>query len=222
MIKQLLNVSRNLSAKLSVLLMLLAMLCASCSENEGEEEEYPDWKNTNEAYFKSLASSARQAMAQGDKSWKAFLTYTKVEGAKAETTDSIFVHVVKEGTGAGCPAYTDSVKVHYRGRLIPSKSYPTGYVFDKTFEGDVFDPSVSNAAKFVVNSVVTGFATALMHMHIGDHWIVYMPYKLGYDITEKSGIPIYSTLIFEMQLVSYFRAGTPTSAKTDFEWNGGE
>ena len=192
-----------------------ALTLVSCSESSDEEDEYADWQKKNNAYFTNIAQTARAAIAHGDKTWKGFLTYTKVDSAKAETTDSIFVKVIEEGKGSGCPVSTDTAKVHYCGRLIPSKSYAEGRVFDKTYAGDVFDAKVSNPEKFAVNSVVTGFATALMHMHIGDHWLVYIPANLGYGSGSQTTIPAYSTLVYEMQLDSYFRVGTPASAKSE-------
>ncbi|MDO5447648.1 MAG: FKBP-type peptidyl-prolyl cis-trans isomerase [Prevotellaceae bacterium] len=187
-----------------------ALTFTSCSESSDEEEEYADWQNKNETYFNTVAQTARTAIAQGDNTWKSFLTYTKVDSAKATIADSIFVKVIEEGKGAGCPVYTDSVKVHYCGRLIPSKSYAEGFVFDKTYSGNVFDAKVSYPEKFTVNGVVIGFATALMHMHIGDHWMVYIPSNLAYGSAAQTNIPAYSTLVYEMQLDSYFRVGTQT------------
>ena len=54
-----------------------------------------------------------------------------------------------------------------------------------------------------VSNVVDGFATALMHMHPGDHWMVYIPYQLGYGTTGNGSIPAYSMLRFEIALDSY-------------------
>jgi len=70
---------------------------------------------------------------------------------------------------------------------------------------------------------VDGFTTAVMNMHIGDRWKVYIPYQLGYGTSTPSNstIPAYSTLIFDITLVAYSRAGThiPTiQAKPSFVW----
>ena len=48
-------------------------------------------------------------------------------------------------------------------------------------------------------------------MHIGDRWIVYVPYQLGYGTTDQSTnvvVPAYSMLIYDVRLVGYYRAGT--------------
>lgn len=46
-------------------------------------------------------------------------------------------------------------------------------------------------------------------MHIGDHWLVYIPYQLAYGSTQSSSsvIPAYSMLRFEIVLDSYYRPG---------------
>jgi FKBP-type peptidyl-prolyl cis-trans isomerase FklB len=67
----------------------------------------------------------------------------------------------------------------------------------------------------LISSLVSGFATAVQNMHIGDRWLVYIPYDLGYGTTESSSstIPAYSTLVFDITLVAYYRSWTTYSAK---------
>ena len=48
----------------------------------------------------------------------------------------IYVKVIEDGDPSGSrPAFTDSARVTYQGRLIPSKTYPEGKVFDGTVYG---------------------------------------------------------------------------------------
>lgn len=92
------------------------------------------------------------------------------------------------------------------GRLLPSTSYADGLVFDKSYYG-TFNEATANPATFTINGgLVDGFATAMQNMHIGDKWRVYIPYQLGYGKKGAKTIPAYSTLIFEIILVSYYRA----------------
>ena len=67
---------------------------------------------------------------------------------------------------------------------------------------------------FRVSEVVQGFGTALMYMHIGDLWRVYVPANLGYGTTGQTYIPASSTLVYEIELKAYYRAGT-----TPPEWH---
>jgi FKBP-type peptidyl-prolyl cis-trans isomerase FklB len=189
-------------------LLLLPLGLTSCSEEDAEENEFADWQNRNDTYFANIYSQAQQAIATGDSTWKIIRTWSM--DTTLTSTNCIVVRVVTKGTGSGCPLYTDSVLVDYKGSLIPSQSYPSGYVFDQSWYGDTYDESSARPAHLGVSSVVDGFATALQNMHIGDNWIVYIPYQLGYGSVEQNNgvIPAYSVLIFDLHLRGYYRAGT--------------
>ncbi|MBO4730956.1 MAG: FKBP-type peptidyl-prolyl cis-trans isomerase, partial [Bacteroidaceae bacterium] len=55
---------------------------------------------------------------------------------------------------------------------------------------------------------------AVQHMHIGDKWRIYIPQELGYKDANRTDVPAYSTLVFDVELVQYARAGTNLPA-----WN---
>lgn len=190
----------------------------SCSESNDEVEEYPNWQATNEQFIDKQYAAAKALADGGDTSWKVIRSWSLEENVATHSYDHIIVNVLNNGTGSGCPLYTDSVKVHYSGRLLPSTSYPEGYQFDKSWTGD-FHEATAKPAKFAVSGVVIGFATALQHMHIGDKWRVYIPYQLGYGST-SSTIEPYSTLIFDMELVAYYRANSkPRQLSADGKGN---
>ena len=142
-----------------------------------------------------------------------FKTYAKDPSKEGEPTDYILVKVLEEGTGSGCPLYTDTVRAHYRGQLLASTTVvdkndsELGMVFDSSWSGDVFDKNTFAPTKFGVAGVVEGLSTALQHMHIGDRWRVYIPYQLGYKDSDNSSIPAYSTLVFDVMLAAYYRPG---------------
>ena len=183
-------------------LMLLSVF-ASCSEDDNTVEEFPDWQNRNETYF---AGIYEQAKANADGTWKLIRSYALEDTIPTTNDDYIAVKVLRAGTGSGCPMFSDSVKVNYRGRLIPSTSYADGYVFDESYIGE-YNPATALPSTMYVGGTVDGFATALQHMRIGDYWRVYIPYWLGYGTSGSSSIPAYSTLIFDIELVAYYRAG---------------
>ncbi len=185
--------------------LLLPLGLASCSESDDTFDEFADWQERNEAYFSGVYEQARN---NADGTWKVIRNYSLEDTIPADYYDYIVVEVLKRGEGSGCPMYSDSVMVNYRGRLIPSASYADGYVFDESYQGE-YNPETAMPSTFYVGEMVDGFATALQHMHIGDRWRVYIPYQLGYGTTGNgSSIPGYSTLIFDMELMAYFRAGT--------------
>lgn len=190
---------------------------ASCKESNGVEDEFADWQSRNDSYFASVLANARTRIAQGDTSWKVIRQWSIPEETgnfHPAETDYIVVHVLESGKSvSGSPLFSDTVRVHYRGRLMPSANYPTGLIFDSSYSGDL-NTSVAVPAKMGVGSVVDGFATALQHMVIGDRWEVYIPYQLGYGSTasSSSSIPAYSTLVFDVKLHSFYRAGASIPA----------
>lgn len=199
----------------------------SCSESDDTEDEYENWQERNDAYFNNIYSQAETAIKSGDKSWKIIRTFSKDSLAAKAKTDFIVVHVETEGTGTECPIYTDKVRVHYRGNLIPSTNYTDGYQFESSWTGD-YNLKTMSPKDFDVNGSFTGTAsdatigltTALMNMHKGDRWTVYIPYALGYatknhklqypngtNYVYGATIPAYSTQKFDVTLVDYAHAG---------------
>ena len=201
-------------------------MCAfsACEENFETDEEFVNWQEKNMVAFQKQLDEAHQAIAQakaihGDKNWeqycewRAFRTYAQAPETPGKAVDSICVKIINNGNGNGYPLYTDSVSVNYLGRLIPSPSYPEGYVFDHSSKGspidDVFNPDFATPTNFLVSNNIEGFTTALQKMHIGDRWLIYIPSELGYRDVANPVIPAYSTLIFEVELKAYSHAGFP-------------
>lgn len=196
--------------KFNIIAFLVAFvtpLCIlSCSEETENEDEFADWKNRNEAYFQDIY---QKASTNTEGNWKVIRNYTFEDTISVNYYDNIVVEVLEEGTGSGSPMFTDSVFVNYRGRIIPTESYADGYVFDQSYTGE-YNLMTARPAKLLVSNLVDGFSTALQYMRIGDHWRVYIPYQLGYGNQSQTSIPAYSTLIFDIGLVAYYRAGTQT------------
>ena len=186
---------------LALILFPFAGMVSSCSEDSEEEGEYDDWQNRNDVVTAEWAGS----------SMKKIICYSKNTTISGNVADYIYVEVLESGTGIETPLFTDTCRLAYRGRLIPSKSYPEGYVFDQSYLGD-FNWNTIGVAKdengrdFVCHDFVAGFTTALMNMHIGDHWRVYIPYQLGYGSLAKPTCS-YSNLIFDVALVDFWHPG---------------
>lgn len=184
---------------------------ASCSEEDDTVEEFPNWQARNDAFFNSLTDSVLNLLelnpARTD--WKRIKSWSKSDSIEGSNSDYIIVKVIEEGDPASAtPLYTDTVTVHYLGRLLPSVSYPYGFVFDQSYYGNYYD-DVSKPLQMAIgnsggNMLVDGFATALQHMRRGDHWMVYIPYQLGYGSQSQTGVPAYSTLIFDLRLVDFW------------------
>jgi len=118
------------------------------------------------------------------------------DGSKAE----LQYKILKSGPASGAsPKKTDTVTVRYRGTLID------GTVFD------IFDPSVKHEdmAIFKMSEVIPGWEAALEMMKPGDKWQLFVPPNLAYADFGPPEIGIHTTLIYELELVSF----APTDEK---------
>lgn len=184
---------------LSVILFPLVGMVSSCSEGSDEEGEFDNWQARNEAkaqeWYNNSSLTKYQSFA--------------IDGTSSKPGDYIYVEVLPASEGkpeasTSTPFYTDTVRVAYRGRLIPSKSYPEGYVFDQSYTGDF---SWKTAYVSQGASWRDGFATALLHMHVGDHWRVYIPYQLMYGSGSDTKYPAYSNMVFDVALFDFWHPG---------------
>ena len=168
----------------------------SCSESEDEiTNEYANWQTRNEAYIADIAKKCQRVKV-----------FTKDQQAEGPVSDYVYYEVLEQGEGGESPYYSDTVRISYRGRLIPTTSYPEGFVFDQTYTGQ-FSWQTTGVSTSLTNGFVDGFTTILQHMHRGDRWRVYIPYQLGYNTTKKDNIPVYSTLIFDIALIDFTHPG---------------
>ena len=98
--------------------------------------------------------------------------------------------VIKAGQGE-VPKATDEVEVIYEGRLID------GTVFDATSKH-----GGAKTDKFRAGNLIKGWTEALTTMPVGSKWQIYIPYELAYGERQAGQIPPYSTLVFDLELVS--------------------
>ena len=100
----------------------------------------------------------------------------------------VLYKVLESGEGKANVTPRSIVTCSCKGSLI------SGKVFDNLFERGCPEA-------FSVNDLIEGFQMALCNMHVGDHWVVYIPWQKGYGKRSDADIPGYSTLIFEIQLL---------------------
>lgn len=193
---------------------ILGTLFTSCEET-AEIDEYANWKVRNAEFIDSIAAIAK---ANADGRWLRILSFklndTDINGNPVEhdNEDYIYCRIETEGTGSSSPVFSDTVLVNYRGRLIPTLSYPEGKVFDQSYKGTL-NPATAVPSEFNVGGVIVGWSTALQHMSIGDIWRVYIPAPLAYSSSKQTEIPAYSALIFDMNLVDFSPIDTPISSR---------
>lgn len=199
---------------------LFCFLCVivafvGCKQDDDTIEEFPNWTPNNDAYFAQIFAQAQAKIAAGDTSWELIPSYSKpTNGYTLRSYDYIVVRKFESSELIESPLLSDTVEVHYVGRLKESANVHKnlGMEFDRSYNGAYnpqtetynFDAVTATPAKFAVSAVVNGFSTALQHMHVGDHWLVYIPYQLGYGTVIHGTIPAGSTLIFDMRLASFW------------------
>ena len=120
---------------------------------------------------------------------EAFLTGLRLDGTVKELSGGVLYRVVNEGKGSADVKVNSVVTVHYKGSLI------NGREFDNSWKRGCPEA-------FRVNGLIEGFQIALLNMRVGDRWIVYIPYGLGYGKRASGPIPAFSTLVFEIELIS--------------------
>ncbi len=183
-----------------------SLFTISCSEDDSTTDEYADWQERNEAMTDQWAANS---------SLRKIRVFTQDDTSTGKNCDYIYVQVLESGEGSESPLYTDTVRMAYRGRLIPTTNYVDGYVFDETYIGD-FSWHTAGMSTMAIggssSALVTGFATALMNMHKGDHWRVYIPYQLGYNTSTSGAVRAYSNLSFDIALLDYWHPGDPHPA----------
>lgn len=186
----------------------------SCSSDTAEYDPYHHWKSRNKTWFAAAADSAHAAISAAQQqygseweahcAWRAYKSLRRSPSYQSgNVEDSIFVHVLANGTGTVSPAANDTVSINFRGSLMPTvnaegKNVET--IFAQTYYGD-FDPATAAPQTAVVNAFTEGFETALQYMVVGDDWLVYIPQELFYGDVEQGVIPAYSAACFRINLV---------------------
>lgn len=177
-----------MKSKLFLLLSIVGIiLLSSCEETVTFDDLH---KTENEAAFTAIAGNNE---------------YTKIESQS------------KAGDGAR-PLFNDQVKVRYTGWYKIDWTKPDTYtdeegkliknkkIFDTTAIADNVNITRTLKVATSINpydrGIIDGFSTALQHMEVGDKWEVWIPWQLGYGSSASGTIPAYTTLVFEIELVS--------------------
>jgi FKBP-type peptidyl-prolyl cis-trans isomerase FklB len=134
-------------------------------------------------------AEAEQEMAKNVKLGDEFLAANKLKEGVVELPSGLQYKVIKPGEGES-PDDNDMVTVHYTGSLL---------------DGTVFDSSRERGEpiEFPVNGVIPGWTEALQLMKPGAQFMLYIPAKLAYGDKKTGPIPEGSTLIFDVELLSF-------------------
>ena len=146
-----------------------------------------------QAYVQTKMESIKsQAMEKtygaNKKAGEAFLAANKTKPGVITTASGLQYKIEKKGTGP-LPTDASKVKINYRGTTIDGKEFDSSY-------------KRKEPATLVVGQNIKGFAEALKLMPVGSKFILYVPQNLAYGTQEAGQIKPFSTLIFEVELLS--------------------
>jgi len=132
---------------------------------------------------------AEQEMTKNVKAGEDFLAANKMKEGVVVLPSGLQYKVLKAGEG-NSPDDNDVVTVHYTGTLLD------GTVFDSSRER-------GETIEFPVNGVIPGWTEALKLMKPGAQYMLYIPANLAYGDKQTGPIPEGSTLIFDVELLSF-------------------
>lgn len=132
--------------------------------------------------------SANITAPKGQTTGDAFLNTNKSKPGVVTLPDGLQYKILTKGNGKK-PTATDTVTVHYEGKLV---------------DGTEFDSSYKRGepASFPVSAVIAGWTEALQLMPTGSTWELYIPASLAYG--DQGAPPVIGpnqTLIFKVQLI---------------------
>ena len=134
------------------------------------------------------AKAMEEKYADNKAAGEKFLAENKAKEGVKTTESGLQYKVITEGKGE-IPADTCKVKVNYKGTLID------GTEFDSSYKRN-------EPATFRANQVIKGWTEALTMMPVGSKWELYIPQELAYGSRDQGQIKPFSTLIFEVELLS--------------------
>ena len=164
------------SQKYLLLLPVLSVfLLASCKDSTEENDLHHNWKERNAQWFAEVydeaqasISTAKAQYPEGNEweehcDWRIYKTLLKSQEVQGPSTDYIVCKINERGDGDWSPAYTDSVRLYYRGWIM-DENYPASKdnmkVFSQTYYGD-FDKTTAAPIAMPVTATVEGFMTAV-------------------------------------------------------------
>lgn len=136
---------------------------------------------------KEAEEKHQKAVTENVTKGAAYLAENAKKAGVKVTASGLQYEVMTEGTGAK-PKATDTVKVHYEGKLL---------------DGTVFDSSIKRKEpiSFPLNQVIAGWTEGVQLMSVGSKYKFTIPSALAYGEQGSGPIPPNSVLVFEVELL---------------------
>ncbi|ORU93291.1 MAG: peptidylprolyl isomerase [Cycloclasticus sp. symbiont of Poecilosclerida sp. N] len=137
-----------------------------------------------------LNSKAKASAADNIKAGEEFIAANASNEGVITTASGLQYLLLTPGTGAEHPTARNKVTVHYHGTLL---------------DGTVFDSSLDRGEPitFALNQVISGWTEGLQLMVVGEKTRFYIPSHLAYGNQSIGSIKSGSTLIFDVELLSF-------------------
>lgn len=169
------------------LIVMLVTLFVGTSCSDDNDDHLNEWMVANQVAFNAI---------------KANPEYKELKSLGNE--GSIYYKVLAKGESTDTAKYTSTVTCYYKGWFVaeyPEYNIQNGTVFVQRLfdDGPAASYKVSSSSGYISTS---GWKTALQHMVKGDKWEIWIPYQLAYGREGDSQIPGYSTLVFEIEVVT--------------------
>jgi FKBP-type peptidyl-prolyl cis-trans isomerase FkpA len=131
---------------------------------------------------------APRVLAREKAAGQTYIEKAAAEPGAVKTESGLVYREVTPGTGES-PKATDTVKVHYRGRLL------NGTEFDSSY-------SRNEPVEFPLSGVIRCWTEGVQKMKVGGKSVLTCPSDLAYGDRGNRGIPGGATLIFDVELLS--------------------
>jgi len=166
---------------------VIAMAIEDILEGRDLRVSMDDMRVAAAAYQNELNAVKRAATEKNMAAGEKFLEENSTREGVVVLDSGVQYRVVASGTGDS-PTETDTVLVHYRGRLLD------GTEFDSSYDR-------GQPAEFGVGQVIPGWQQVLQLMPAGSKWEVWIPASLAYGTQGSGSIGPNETLNFDIELI---------------------
>jgi FKBP-type peptidyl-prolyl cis-trans isomerase FklB len=147
-----------------------------------------DLQQANAVMQRAATSGSRKASLAEKEKGRAFLLQNKKKAGITETASGLQYEVLVAGQGPK-PSQSDTIVVHYSGKLLNGKEFDSSY-------------SRGQPINIPVTGVIAGWTEAVQLMPTGSKWRLYIPSSLAYgDNAAGPDIPGGATLVFDVELL---------------------
>lgn len=164
----------------TIAIAIIAPAIVSCGDTDDQTtwEEYTDWREANEAWIK------QQAALTGDDGKPLYTAYAPSYSPQG-TIYYRFIGDTEANKDNLQPFFTSSATVNYTLHL---------------YDGTRVDSAANYTSTLNSPSLITGWATTIMLMHVGDSIEAILPYGVAYGPSGTGSIKPYSALRYNIKL----------------------